>query len=96
MSSGKIKPIRILAADDHALLRQGIASLVGLESDLELVAEAATGREAVEQFKAHRPDITLMTLQMSDAEARNSCVAQLHVPVNRTQLPDRHRLGKQH
>jgi DNA-binding NarL/FixJ family response regulator len=60
------KPIRILTADDHALLRQGIASLIDLESDMELVAEASTGREAIEKFKAHRPDITLMDLQMPD------------------------------
>lgn len=63
MSSGA-KPIRILTADDHALLRQGIASLIGLESDMELVAEASTGGEAIEKFRAHRPDITLMDLQM--------------------------------
>ena len=56
------KTIRILAADDHALLRQGIASLVEIEPDMELVAQAATGREAVEQFRRHQPDITLMDL----------------------------------
>ena len=66
MSSGKTKSIRLLVADDHALLRQGIASLIGLEPDLELVAEAATGREAVAQFQAHRPDITLLDLQMPE------------------------------
>jgi DNA-binding NarL/FixJ family response regulator len=60
------KPIRILTADDHALLRQGIASLIGLESDMELVAEASMGREAMDKFKVHRPDITLMDLQMPD------------------------------
>lgn len=64
--SSDTKPIRILTADDHALLRQGIASLIGLESDMKLVAEASTGREAMEKFRAHRPDITLMDLQMSD------------------------------
>jgi DNA-binding NarL/FixJ family response regulator len=60
------KTIRILTADDHALLRQGIASLVELEPDMELVAEAATGREAIEQFRRHQPDITLMDLQMPE------------------------------
>jgi DNA-binding NarL/FixJ family response regulator len=64
--NGTAKPIRILTADDHALLRQGIASLIGLESDMELVAEASTGREAIDKFKAHRPDIALMDLQMPD------------------------------
>jgi DNA-binding NarL/FixJ family response regulator len=70
-----IKPIRILAADDHALLRQGIASLVGLESDMEIVAQASTGREAVEKFKAYRPDITLMDLQMPDISGIEAIIA---------------------
>jgi DNA-binding NarL/FixJ family response regulator len=61
-----IKTIRVLAADDHALLRQGIASLVNAEPDMALVAQARTGREAIEQFRLHRPDITLMDLQMPD------------------------------
>jgi DNA-binding NarL/FixJ family response regulator len=60
------KTIRILTADDHALLRQGIAALVEFEPDMELVAQASTGREAIEQFRRHRPDITLMDLQMPD------------------------------
>src|SRR5580700_5213223 len=64
--SSDIKTIRVLAADDHALLRQGIASLVNAEPDMALVAQAATGREAIEQFRLHRPDITLMDLQMPD------------------------------
>ena len=64
--SSDSKPIRILTADDHALLRYGIASLVGTEPDLELVAQASTGREAIEQFRLHQPDVTLMDLQMPD------------------------------
>ena len=62
----KIGPIRILSADDHHLLRYGIASLVGAEPDMELVAQASTGREAIEEFRRHRPDVTLMDLQMPD------------------------------
>jgi DNA-binding NarL/FixJ family response regulator len=58
--------IRVLAVDDHALLRYGIASLVNAQPDMELVAQAATGREALEQFRQHRPDVTLMDLQMPD------------------------------
>jgi len=69
------QPIRILTADDHALLRQGIASLVGLESDMEIVAQASTGREAIEKFKAHRPDITLMDLQMPDISGIEAMIA---------------------
>jgi DNA-binding NarL/FixJ family response regulator len=56
--------IRILAVDDHALIREGIAHLIAQESDMELIAEADCGREAVRQFRAHRPDVTLMDLQM--------------------------------
>jgi DNA-binding NarL/FixJ family response regulator len=58
--------IRILAVDDHALLREGIAALVGNQPDMELVAEAVNGREAVELFRKHRPDVTLMDLQMPE------------------------------
>ena len=58
--------IRILAADDHALLRNGIAGLVNAEPDMKMIAEAATGIEAIKQFRQHRPDITLMDLQMPD------------------------------
>src|ERR1700692_4643055 len=57
-------PIRILTADDHALLLEGIAALVNAESDMKMVAEAANGREAIEKFRLHRPDVTLMDLQM--------------------------------
>lgn len=56
--------IRILAVDDHALLREGISALVNAESDMELVAEACNGQEAIEKFRLHRPDVTLMDLQM--------------------------------
>ncbi|MBV9036372.1 MAG: response regulator transcription factor, partial [Acidobacteriaceae bacterium] len=56
--------IRILAVDDHAIVRDGIARLVATQSDMELVAEASDGREAIEQFRQHCPDVTLMDLQM--------------------------------
>ena len=56
--------IRILAVDDHAVVRDGIARLLGTQADMELVAEACDGQEAVEQFRNHRPDVTLMDLQM--------------------------------
>jgi DNA-binding NarL/FixJ family response regulator len=57
-------PIRILTVDDHALLRGGIAALVNAESDMKLVAEASNGDEGIEKFRLHRPDVTLMDLQM--------------------------------
>jgi DNA-binding NarL/FixJ family response regulator len=58
--------IRVLAADDHEIVRDGITRLIRTQSDMELVAEACDGREAVEQFRNHHPDVTLMDLQMPD------------------------------
>src|SRR5215468_2562309 len=60
--------IRILAVDDHALLRGGIAALVNAEPDMKVVAEASTGLEAIERFRLHRPDVTIMDLQMLDLD----------------------------
>jgi DNA-binding NarL/FixJ family response regulator len=56
--------IRILTVDDHALLREGIAALVNGEPDMKLVAEASDGKEAIEKFRLHHPDVTLMDLQL--------------------------------
>ena len=67
--------IRILAVDDHPMLREGIASLVASQSDMELIAEASTGREALEKFRNHRPDLTLMDLQMPDMDGIEAMVA---------------------
>jgi len=67
--------IRVFTVDDHALLRKGIRALINAESDMELVAEASTGREAVEEFRAHRPDITLMDLQMPDMTGIEAIIA---------------------
>jgi DNA-binding NarL/FixJ family response regulator len=59
-------PIRILVVDDHPLLREGIAALVGGQTDMTLVAESSNGREAVQAFRTHVPDVTLMDLQMPE------------------------------
>jgi DNA-binding NarL/FixJ family response regulator len=67
--------IRILAVDDHPMLREGIAALVASQSDMKLVGEASTGREALEQFRKHRPDLTLMDLQMPDMDGIQAIVA---------------------
>jgi DNA-binding NarL/FixJ family response regulator len=58
------KTIRIMAVDDHPLLREGIAAVIDGEADIELVAQAADGQEALELFRKHQPDVTLMDLQM--------------------------------
>jgi DNA-binding NarL/FixJ family response regulator len=62
------RPIRVLAVDDHPLLRKGIAALLNGESDMRLVAEASNGREAIEAFRSQQPDVTIMDLQMSDMD----------------------------
>ena len=74
MSTGP-DPIRILCVDDHAVVRQGIAGLVGLQADMSLVAEAENGREAIQQFRAHRPDVTLMDLQMPEMSGLDAIIA---------------------
>ena len=56
--------IQVLCVDDHPIVRQGIAMLLAVEPDMALVAEASNGREAIQQYRTHRPDITLMDLQM--------------------------------
>src|SRR5215469_938609 len=64
LMSANPKLIRVLTVDDHPLLREGIAALVNAQSDMKLVAEASNGLEAVEKFRLHRPDVTLMDIQM--------------------------------
>jgi len=72
VSSG---PILVLTVDDHALLRKGMVGLVNAESDMKVVAEASTGLEATRQFKQHRPDITLMDLQLPDMSGIEALIA---------------------
>jgi len=67
--------IRILSVDDHPLIRQGIAGLVATEADMNLIAQAANGLEAIQQFRRHRPDITLMDLQMPEMNGLDAIIA---------------------
>ena len=73
--SEDIKQIRVLAVDDHPLLREGIAGLIADERDMIMVAEAANGREAIQQFRAHHPDVTLMDLQMPEMNGIDALLA---------------------
>ncbi|SNS31713.1 two component transcriptional regulator, LuxR family [Sphingomonas laterariae] len=61
-----IAPIRLMTVDDHPLLRDGLAALIRPQPDIELIAEAADGKEALDHFRRFRPDVTLMDLQMPD------------------------------
>ena len=74
MSADQVR-IRILAVDDHPVVRQGIAGLVAVQTDMTLVAEASNGRDAIQQFRAHRPDITLMDLQMPEMNGLDAVIA---------------------
>ena len=79
--TGGNSPIRILAVDDHPLVRDGIAGLVASQTDMTVVAEAANGREAIQQFRTHRPDVTLMDLQMPVMNGLDALIAM------RTEFP---------
>src|SRR5258708_4512304 len=69
------KSIRIFSIDDHPLMREGIAAIIRNEPDMLLVAEASNGREAIQGFREHRPDITLMDLRLPDIGGIDAMVA---------------------
>jgi DNA-binding NarL/FixJ family response regulator len=68
-------PIRIMVADDHPLLREGIAALLGTQRDMQLVAEAATGRETIERFRDAVPNVTLLDIQMPEMSGIDALIA---------------------
>jgi DNA-binding NarL/FixJ family response regulator len=75
-------PIRILSVDDNALLREGLAAVIGSQSDMILVSQAENGAEAIRRYREHRPDVTLMDLRLPDLSGIDTTIAI------RTEFPD--------
>jgi DNA-binding NarL/FixJ family response regulator len=73
--SGVASQMRILVVDDHPLLREGVSALVNSQSDMSIVAQASNGREAIQQFRAHHPDVTLMDLQLPEMNGLDALIA---------------------
>jgi len=73
--SAEASPIRILVVDDHPIVRQGVAGLVGGQPDMRIVGQASNGREAIQQFRAHHPDVVVMDLQMPEMNGLDALMA---------------------
>jgi DNA-binding NarL/FixJ family response regulator len=75
MDGAEVSKIRVLTVDDHPIVREGIAGLVDIQPDMILVGEASNGRDAVQQFRMHHPDVTLMDLQMPEMNGLDALIA---------------------
>ena len=71
----ELRQIRVLSVDDHPLLRQGITAIIDSQPDMIMVGQASTGREAIQQFREHRPDVTLMDLRLPDISGIDAMIA---------------------
>src|SRR6476661_865570 len=69
------EPIRVFSVDDHPLLREGVAAIINNQPDMRMVTQASTGREAIQLFRQHQPDVTLMDLRLPDMSGIDTMIA---------------------